>query len=53
MWNSKQKLSKKRDLAEEVKAMWEQDKVNIIPGTLPETGVVPRMLAESLKRMSS
>ncbi|XP_030765588.1 uncharacterized protein LOC115889668 [Sitophilus oryzae] len=44
-----EKLSKYTALAEQVKSLWKQNEVNIVPIIISSTGVIPKALHHSLK----
>lgn len=44
-----EKLNKYCELAEEIKKMWQQDKVTILPIIISTTGVVPKSLSKNLE----
>ena len=46
-----EKLNKYSELAEEIKKMWQQDKVSIIPIIVSSTGVIPHNLKKSLNTL--
>jgi hypothetical protein len=45
------KQNKYQDLANEICAMWKQKAVQVIPIVISSTGVVPKSLSQSLKRL--
>ena len=46
-----EKLIKYLELAEEIKKMWRQDRVLMVPLVLSATGVIPRTLPKNLREM--
>lgn len=49
MWN--EKLTKYKPLADEIKNIWKQDEVYIVPLVLSSTALIPRKLHHSLQRL--
>jgi hypothetical protein len=45
------KQNKYQELANEISAMWKQNAVQVIPIVISSTGVIPKSLAQSLKRL--
>jgi hypothetical protein len=43
-----EKTNKYQELAEEIKRMWKQTEVNIVPLTLSNTGIIPNNLFTSI-----
>jgi hypothetical protein len=43
-----EKVNKYQELAEEIKRMWKQEEVNIVPLTLSNTGIIPKHLFTSI-----
>jgi hypothetical protein len=46
------KQNKYQDLANEICAMWKQKAVHVIPIEISSTGVIPKSLSQSLKRLN-
>ena len=46
-----EKQSKYQELANEICAMWKQNTVQVIPIVISSTGVIPKSLSQSLKRL--
>jgi hypothetical protein len=46
-----EKQSKYQELANEICAMWKQNTVKVIPIVITSTGVIPKSLSQSLKRL--
>jgi hypothetical protein len=46
-----EKQSKYQELVNEMCAMWKQNTVQVIPIVLSSTGVIPKSLSQSLKRL--
>ena len=47
-----EKQSKYQELANEICAMWKQNTVQVIPIVISSTGVIPKSLSQSLKRLN-
>jgi hypothetical protein len=47
-----EKQEKYRELANEISAMWKQNAVKVIPIVISSTGVIPKSLSQSLKRLN-
>ena len=45
------KQNKYQELASEICAMWKQNAVQVIPTVISSTGVIPKSLLQSLKRL--
>jgi hypothetical protein len=43
---------KYRELANEISVMWKKNAVKLIPIVIPSTGVIPKSLPQSLKRLN-
>ena len=43
--------NKYQELANEICAMWKQNTAQVIPIVMPSTGVIPKSLSQSLKRL--
>jgi NAD dependent epimerase/dehydratase family enzyme len=46
------KQNKYQELANEICAMWEQNATQVIPIVISPTGVIPKSLSQSLKRLN-
>jgi hypothetical protein len=46
-----EKQSKYQELENEMCAMWKKNTVKVIPIVIPSTGVIPKSLSQSLKRL--
>ena len=46
------KQNKYQELANEIYAMWKQNAAQVIPIALSSTGVIPKSLSQSLKRLN-
>ena len=46
------KRNKYQELANEICAMWKQNSVQVIPIVISSTGVIPKSLSQSLKRLN-
>ena len=46
------KQNKYQELANEICAMWKQNAVQVIPIVISSTGVIPKSLSQSLKRLN-
>jgi hypothetical protein len=46
------KQNKYQELANEISAMWKQNAVQVIPIVISPTGVIPKSLSQSLKRLN-
>jgi hypothetical protein len=46
------KQNKYRELANEISAMWKQNAAQVIPIVISSTGVMPKSLSQSLKRLN-
>ena len=46
------KLNKYEELANEICAMWKQNAAQVIPISISSTGVIPKSLPQSLKRLN-
>jgi hypothetical protein len=46
------KQNKYQELANEKSAMWKQNAAQVIPIVIPSTGVIPKSLSQSLKRLN-
>ena len=44
--------NKYQELANEIRAMWKQNAVQLIPIVISSTGVIPKSLSQSLKRLN-
>jgi hypothetical protein len=44
------KQNKYQELANEICAMWKQNTAKVIPIAIPSTGVIPKLLSQSLKK---
>jgi hypothetical protein len=44
--------NKYRELANEISVMWKQNTVQLIPIAISSTGVIPKSLSQSLKRLN-
>lgn len=47
-----EKLNKYSELAEEIKKIWRQDRVTILPMVISTTGIVPKTLPRNLKQLN-
>ena len=47
-----EKQSKYQELANEICAMWKQNTVQVIPIVISSTGVIPKSLSQSIKRLN-
>jgi len=47
-----EKQSKYQEMANEICAMWKQNTVQVIPIVISSTGVIPKSLSQSLKRLN-
>jgi hypothetical protein len=47
-----EKQDKYRELANEISAMWKQNTVQAIPIAISSTGIIPKSLSQSLKRLN-
>jgi hypothetical protein len=47
-----EKQEKYRELANEISVMWKQNTVQLIPIVISSTGVIPKSLLQSLKRLN-
>jgi hypothetical protein len=47
----KEKQSKYQELAKEIWAMWKQNTAQMVPIVISSTGVIPKSLPHSLKRL--
>jgi len=47
-----EKQNKYQELANEICAMWKQTAVQVIPIVIPSTGLIPKSLSLSLKRLN-
>jgi len=45
------KQNKYQELANEIRAMWKQNTAQVIPLVISSTGVIPKSLSQSLKRL--
>jgi len=46
-----EKQSKYQELANEICAMWKQNTVKVVPIVISSTGIIPKSLSQSLKRL--
>ena len=49
--NNNNKQNKYQELASEIGAMWKQNTTQVIPIVISSTGVIPKSLSQSLKRL--
>jgi hypothetical protein len=47
-----EKQEKYRELGNEISAMWKQNTVQVTPTVISSTGVIPKSLSQSLKRLN-
>jgi len=47
-----EKRSKYQELANEIRAMWKQTAAQAVPTVISSTGVIPKSLSQSLKRLN-
>jgi hypothetical protein len=46
------KQKKYQELANEIRVMWKQDAVQVVPIVISATGIIPKSLSQSLKRLN-
>jgi hypothetical protein len=47
-----EKQNKYQELADEIRDMWRQDTVQVVPIVISATGIIPKSLSQSLKRLN-
>jgi hypothetical protein len=47
-----EKQKKYQELANEIRVMWKQDAVQMVPIVISATGIIPKSLSQSLKRLN-
>jgi hypothetical protein len=47
-----EKQKKYQELANEIRVMWKQDAVQVVPIVISATGIIPKSLSQSLKRLN-
>jgi hypothetical protein len=47
-----EKQKKYQELAKEIRDMWKQDAVQVVPILISATGIIPKSLSQSLKRLN-
>jgi hypothetical protein len=47
-----EKQNKYQELANEVRDIWKQDAVRVVPIVISATGIIPKSLSQSLKRLN-
>jgi hypothetical protein len=47
-----EKQNKYQELANEIRVMWKQDAVQVVPIVISLTGIIPKSLSQSLKRLN-
>jgi inner membrane protein involved in colicin E2 resistance len=47
-----EKQNKYQELANEIRVMWKQDAVKVVPIVISATGIIPKSLSQSLKRLN-
>jgi hypothetical protein len=47
-----EKQNKYQELANEIRVMWKQDAVQVVPMVISATGIIPKSLSQSLKRLN-
>jgi hypothetical protein len=47
-----EKQKKYQELANEIHVMWKQDAVQVVPIVISATGIIPKSLSQSLKRLN-
>jgi hypothetical protein len=47
-----EKQKKYQELANKIRVMWKQDAVQVVPVVISATGVIPKSLSQSLKRLN-